>query len=86
MLIAGYDQAFIERALEGSTWSGYFQAQQTSWFVQSMNWRMVFGWVTAAGMVLLFWDMLTIGAAEKRPIKDVTSVGALEGQVGHAAA
>lgn len=72
MLIAGYDQAFIERALEGSTWSGYFLAQQTDWFVQAMNWRMIFGWVTAAGIVLMFWDMLTIGKAETRPIKDVS--------------
>jgi nitric oxide reductase subunit B len=77
MLIAGYDQAFIERALEGSTWSGFFLAQQTSWFVQSMNWRMVFGWITALGILILFWDMLTIGAAEKRPIKDIVS-GTLE--------
>lgn len=71
LLIAGYEQSFIERALEGSTWSAYFEAQQSSWFMQGMYWRMVFGWVTAAGIVLLFWDMLTIGRGEQRSIKDV---------------
>ena len=78
LLIAGYEQSFIERALEGSTWSGYFQAQQAPWFVQGMYWRMIFGWVTAAGIVLLFWDMLTIGTKEKRAIKDVSSHAGLE--------
>jgi len=27
LLIAGYEQSFIERAVEGSTWGGYFSAQ-----------------------------------------------------------
>ncbi len=76
LLIAGYEQSFIERALQGSTWAGYFLAQQTDWFVQSMNWRAVFGCVTAAGIVLLFWDMLTIGAHESRPIKSVEGLPA----------
>jgi nitric oxide reductase subunit B len=71
MLVAGYEQSFTERALEGSTWSGYFQAQQSAWFMQGMYWRMIFGWVTTAGIVLLFWDMLTIGRTETRPIKDL---------------
>jgi nitric oxide reductase subunit B len=61
LLISGYEQSFIERAVGGSTWYGYFAAQIHPWFVQGMEWRMVFGLVTAAGIVLLVWDLLTIG-------------------------
>jgi len=68
LLVSGYEQSFTERALEGSTWSAYFQAQQTDWFMQGMYWRVVFGWVTTAGIVLLLWDLLTIGRTETRPI------------------
>lgn len=66
MLIAGYEQAFVERALEGSTWYGYFAAQQKPWFVQSMIWREVFGVLMTVGVLLLIWDLLTIGRAETR--------------------
>jgi len=66
LLIAGYEQSFVERAIEGSTWAGYFAGQTHPWFVQAMFWRMIFGWVTAAGLVLLIWDLLTIGAGETR--------------------
>jgi len=69
LLVAGYEQSFVERALEGSTWSGYFQAQQSAWFLQGMYWRVVFGFMTTIGILLLFWDMLTIGTTEKRSIK-----------------
>ena len=66
LLISGYVQSFVERAQEGSTWSGYFAAQMHPWFVQGMIWRQLFGWVTAAGAVLLMWDLLTIGKGETR--------------------
>lgn len=69
LLVSGYEQSFVERAVEGSTWSGYFQAQQSAWFLQGMYWRVVFGFMTTIGILLLFWDMLTIGTAEKRRIK-----------------
>jgi nitric oxide reductase subunit B len=32
-----------------------------------MWWRQIFGWMFAAGFVLLAWDLLTIGGKEKRP-------------------
>ena len=67
LLIAGYEQSFIERAVEGSTWAGYFAAQNHPWFMQAMIWRMVFGLMTAAGGGLLFWDLLEIGKGEQRP-------------------
>jgi nitric oxide reductase subunit B len=66
LLVAGYEQSFIERALHGSTWAAYFEAQRSTWFVQGMFWRQVFGYVTAAGLVLLIWDLLTIGRHETR--------------------
>lgn len=73
LLIAGYEQSFIERAMEGSTWYAYFAAQTHPWFIQGMAWRMVFGAVTAAGLALLVWDLLTIGksarSAEEIPVR-----------------
>jgi nitric oxide reductase subunit B len=75
LLIAGYQQSFIERAIEGSTWAAYFQAQQHPWFMQAMWWRQVFGWMTFAGTILLVWDLLTIGRRETRAaIESVDSV------------
>jgi nitric oxide reductase subunit B len=68
LLISGYEQSFIERALGGATWAAYFEAQQTHWYVQGMVWRQIWGYVTAAGLVLLIWDLLTIGKAETRPM------------------
>ncbi len=66
LLIAGYEQSFIERALGGSTWQAYFTAQTHPWFVQSMNWRLAFGVITLLGLLLLIYDLLTIGARETR--------------------
>ncbi len=61
LLIAGYEESFIERALQGSTWSAYFAAQTHPWFIQGMIWRLVFGVVMMLGLVLLVWDLATIG-------------------------
>jgi nitric oxide reductase subunit B len=36
LLIAGYEQSFIERAVEGSTWGGYFTAQNHPSFQSAM--------------------------------------------------
>jgi len=66
LLISGYEQSFIERAVGGSTWFGYFAAQVHPWFVQGMWWRMLFGFVTSAGIILLVWDLLTIGKSSKQ--------------------
>ncbi|BCX89582.1 nitric oxide reductase subunit B [Methylomarinovum tepidoasis] len=71
LLIGGYEQSFIERAQGGSTWGAYFAAQTHPWFVESMVWRMVFGWVTIAGFVLLVWDLLVIGKYETRPAEEL---------------
>lgn len=71
LLIAGYEQSFIERAVEGSTWGGYFEAQNHSWFKQAMNWRLVFGGVTFLGAMLLMVDLMTIGKGETRAALEV---------------
>ena len=67
LLIAGYEQAFIERAMQGSTWNAYFAAQDHHWFREAMVWRTLFGLVTIGGLGLLIWDLTTIGKAETRP-------------------
>ena len=53
------------------TWAAFFEGQTQPWFVQGMQWRMIFGVVMTAGLVLLLWDMLTIGRGETRPAKEV---------------
>ena len=68
---AGYEQAFVERAVGGSTWGAFFDGQTRPWFVQSMQWRMIFGVLMTAGLAILFWDLLTIGRDETRPAKQV---------------
>jgi nitric oxide reductase subunit B len=75
LLIAGYEQSFIERAVEGSTWAGYFAAQTHPWFAQAMVWRMLFGVITAVGGGLLFWDLLEIGKYEQQPAQVIEPEG-----------
>jgi nitric oxide reductase subunit B len=67
LLVAGYVQSQIERAIGGSSWVAYFTAQADPWFMQGMVWRELSGWVFAAGFILLVWDLLTIGKRETRP-------------------
>lgn len=73
LLISGYVQSQIERAIEGSTWAGYFAAQSHPWFIQGIVWRELFGGVFAVGFVLLVWDLLTIGKKETRTADMVLS-------------
>lgn len=77
LLISGYEQSFIERALGGSTWAAYFEAQSSPWFVQGMVWRQIFGYVTAIGLVILIWDLLTIGSRETRAMEALPPESAL---------
>lgn len=73
MLVSGYVQSQIERAIEGSSWAGYFAAQAHPWFMQGMFWREIFGVMFALGYVLLVWDLLTVGKREVRPAQSVTA-------------
>jgi len=66
LLIAGYVESFVQRAQLGSTWQAYFAAQTHPWFTSAMWWRQLFGAITGAGVVLLVWDLATIGRGETR--------------------
>ena len=77
LLIAGYEQSFIERAIGGSTWQAYFAAQIHPWFLQAMQWRALFGVITVVGVMLLIWDLLTIGSRETRTAVYVTEAEAV---------
>lgn len=78
MLVAGFAQSQIERAIGGATWTAFFAAQEHPWFVQGMYWRLIFGCMFSAGYVLLVWDMLTIGKRETRAIQSHGGDYALE--------
>ncbi len=71
LLIAGYEQSFIERTVEGSTWGGYFTAQSHPSFQNAMIWRLFFEGITFAGFILLVWDLLTIGKDETRKAPEI---------------
>jgi nitric oxide reductase subunit B len=61
LLVSGFAQAFIERAIGGSTHEAYLIGQANPWFVEGMISRFIFGILFAAGYVALVWDFLTIG-------------------------
>jgi len=60
LTIAGYGQVLVERAQWGATWDGYFRAQNSLWFVQSMWWRLAMGVMVFVGFIYLVLDLLTI--------------------------
>ena len=78
LLIAGYEQSFVERAVGGSTWQAYFEGQTQPWFIQAMWWRMIFGVIMTVGLVLLLVDFVKIGAGDTRPIQAVAAGEAAE--------
>jgi len=61
LLVSGISQAFYERAMGGSTLQAFIEGQTNVWFVQGIVMRLVFGFVFAAGYVVLIYDLLTIG-------------------------
>ncbi|MGH8035290.1 MAG: cbb3-type cytochrome c oxidase subunit I, partial [Lysobacterales bacterium] len=61
LLVSGIAQAFYERAMGGSTLQAFMEGQTNVWFVQGIVMRLVFGFVFAAGYVVLIYDLLTIG-------------------------
>ena len=70
LLIAGYEQSFIERAIGGSTWAAYFEGQTQPWFVQGMQWRMIFGVLMTAGA-----RALALGFPDHRTRRDTAGEG-----------
>jgi nitric oxide reductase subunit B len=61
LLVSGISQAFYERAIGGSTLRAFMDAQSNVWFVQGIVMRLIFGFVFAAGYIVLMYDLLTIG-------------------------
>lgn len=61
LLMAGYAQAFIERAQGGSTHDAFIAAQENGLFATSMTSRFIFGLVFAAGYAVLMYDFITLG-------------------------
>ena len=62
LLVSGFAQAFIERAIGGSTHDAFIAAQENKWFVEGMITRLIFGLIFAAGYVVLVYDLLTLGS------------------------
>jgi nitric oxide reductase subunit B len=65
LTISGYEQVLVERAELGATWEAFFTAQNLTWMVQGLAWRLVMGVVTFLGFVFLVLDLLTIGKDAK---------------------
>src|SRR5262252_9419338 len=61
LLISGFAQAFVERAIGGSTLQAFISGQENAWFIDGMVARFLLGIVFTAGYVVLVWDVLTLG-------------------------
>ena len=61
LLVSGMAQTFYERAIGGSTFNAFVNAQGTPWFMEGMYMRTFFGLIFAAGYVVLIYDLATIG-------------------------
>jgi nitric oxide reductase subunit B len=61
LLVSGFAQAFVERAIGGSTHDAFVAGQENRWFVEGIVTRFIFRLVFAAGYVALVWDVVTIG-------------------------
>lgn len=61
LLLSGFVQSFVERALGGSTHLAFMLAQQNPSFVAGMYARFIFGLIFVAGYILLVYDFFTLG-------------------------
>jgi nitric oxide reductase subunit B len=61
LLVSGFAQAFVERAIGGSTLEAFIAGQENAWFIEGMVFRFLLGIVFAAGYVVLVWDLLALG-------------------------
>src|SRR6516162_7579272 len=61
LLLSGFVQAFVERAIGGSTLEAFISGQENAWFVDGMVARFLLAIVFTAGYVVLVWDVLTLG-------------------------
>ncbi len=60
LLVAGFEQTLQERAIGGSTWQAYINAQEHPWFKEAMLWRLGFGVIFFVAYIILLYDILTI--------------------------
>jgi len=61
LLVAGFVQAFVERAIGGSTLNAFISGQENAWFVDGMVARFLLAIVFSASYVVLVWDVMTLG-------------------------
>ena len=61
LLVSGFAQAFVERAIGGLTLDAFIAGQQSTWFVEGMITRFIFGLIFAGGYVALVYDLITLG-------------------------
>jgi nitric oxide reductase subunit B len=61
LLISGFTQSFVERALGGSTHEAFMVGQGSPSFIAGMYARFLFGLIFAAGYVVLVYDFVTLG-------------------------
>ena len=61
LLVSGFVQAFVERAIGGSTLEAFISGQENAWFVDGMVARFLLAVVFTAGYVVLVWDVVTLG-------------------------
>ena len=61
LLVSGFVQAFVERAIGGSTLNAFISGQENAWFVDGMVARFLLAIVFTGGYVVLVWDALSLG-------------------------
>ena len=61
LLVSGFTQAFVERAIGGSTLEAFIAGQENPWFMEGMVVRFLLGIVFAVGYIVLVWDLLALG-------------------------
>ena len=61
LLVSGFVQAFVERAIGGSALEAFISGQENAWFVDGMVGRFLLAIVFTAGFVVLVWDVVTLG-------------------------
>lgn len=66
LLVSGMSEAFIGRALGGSTLDAFMASQSNGWFMQGMIARTGFGVIILASYFILAWDLLTLGRRSEK--------------------
>jgi nitric oxide reductase subunit B len=74
LLLSGYAQAFVERALGGSTHEAFMLGQQNPSFAAGMNARFIFGLLFAAGYFVLVYDLIRLGKRVSLRTADAVTV------------